>query len=213
MKEPVEPCTSMNDLDPTELDREISIEEVEAAIHLNHNHKSPGIDGIKLEEVEAAIHLNHNHKSSGIDGVKLEEVEAAIHLNHNHKSPGIDGIKPAYIKNEVCIKFIHTLCNYCFKYGKVPTAWFKAIIKPIPKSSNTATSPSEYRGISLQFFVAKTYCRILNSRLRDYLEDNEVLCDEQNGFRPYRSCQDHIFTLTSVIENRILWVKTHLHAL
>ena len=41
MKVPVEPCTSMNDLDPTELDREISIEEVEAAIHLKaHLHGS-----------------------------------------------------------------------------------------------------------------------------------------------------------------------------
>ena len=53
-------------------------------------------------------------------------------------------------------------------------------------------------------FVAKTYCRILNSRLRDYLEESGALHDEQNGFRPDRNCQDHIFTLTTIIENRLL---------
>ena len=72
------------------------------------------------------------------------------------------------------------------------------------KTSRASKLPTEYRGISLQSFVAKTYCRILNSRLRDYLEANGALCDEQNGFRPGRNCQDHIFTLTTIIENRLL---------
>ena len=127
-----------------------------------------------------------------------------MRANNNHKSPGVDGIKPAFLKNEVCIRFIHKLCNYCFKTSEVPSAWLEAIIKPIPKGSKNSTIPSEYRGISLQSFVAKTYCRMLNARLVDYLETNKVLSDEQNGFRPNRCCQDHIFTLTSIIENRFL---------
>ena len=28
--------------------------------------------------------------------------------------------------------------------------------------------------------------------------------DEQNGFRPKRSCEDHIFSLTSIIKNRVV---------
>jgi hypothetical protein len=35
------------------------------------------------------------------------------------------------------------------------------------------------------------------------LEENGALSDEQNGFRSDRNCQDHIFVLTSIIENRI----------
>lgn len=34
-----------------------------------------------------------------------------------------------------------------------------------------------------------------------YLEDNELLVDEQNGFRRHRSCLYHIFSLNSVIQN------------
>ena len=36
-----------------------------------------------------------------------------------------------------------------------------------------------------------------------YLETNNILHDEQNGFRGKRSCIDHIFTLTSVIRNKM----------
>ena len=132
--------------------------------------------------------------------ITVEEVKAAIYVNSDNKSPGVDGIKPPFIKNEACVKFIHVLCNHCFRTGTVPDAWLRAIIKPILKGSKELTVPSEYRGISLQSFEAKSYCRILNNRLREYLENNDTLSDEQNGFRPNRCCQDHILTLTSIVE-------------
>ena len=83
----------------------------------------------------------------------------------------------------------------------------KTVIKPIPKSHLDPQSTTNYRGIFLQSFVAKSYCRILNTRLRDWLESNDALSDEQNGFRVNRSCQDHIFALTSIIENRMYQKK------
>lgn len=139
--------------------------------------------------------------------ITIEEVKAAIHANNDYKSPGSDGIKPPFIKNDTCIRFIHTLCNHCLRTGTVPDTWLKAIIKPIPKGNKESTIPSEYRGIALQSFIAKSYCRILNNRLREYLENNSALSDEQNGFRPNRCCQYHILTLTSIIENRMLQKK------
>ena len=109
-----------------------------------------------------------------------------------------------FIKNEACICFLLTLFNYCFHHGVTPEAWFKTIIKPIPKSNLRSQSPADYRGISLQSFVAKTFSRLLNSRLREWLECNDTLSDEQNGFRTDRCCQYHIFALTSTIENRMV---------
>ena len=90
------------------------------------------------------------------------------------------------------------------KTGSVPDTWLKVVIKPIPKGNNQSTIPSEYRGISLQSFIAKSYCRILNNRLREYIENNSKISDEQNGFRQNGCCQDHILTLTTILENRIL---------
>jgi hypothetical protein len=43
----------------------------------------------------------------------------------------------------------------------------------------------------------------LNRRLINFLEDKKIIHDEQNGFRPGRSCVDHIFALTSIIRNKI----------
>ena len=48
----------------------------------------------------------------------------------------------------------------------------------------------------------KVFCSILNNRLCDYLESNDLLAEEQNGFHKGRSCQDHIFTLNTVLDGR-----------
>ena len=50
--------------------------------------------------------------------------------------------------------------------------------------------------------VAKTYSTIINQRLQEYLENNNILEDEQNGFRAARSCIDHIFILCTILRNR-----------
>ena len=52
------------------------------------------------------------------------------------------------------------------------------------------------------FCVAKIYSGILNKRLQKYLETNNILAEEQNGFRVGRSCIDHIFVMCTILRNR-----------
>lgn len=61
-----------------------------------------------------------------------------------------------------------------------------------------------YRGITLVSVPSKIYCQchVLNSRLNEWMEANKILCDEQNGFREKRSCEEHIHTLHTVINDR-----------
>ena len=82
--------------------------------------------------------------------------------------------------------------------------WNKSVIKPIPKTSWESKNPNDFRGISLQSVIMTTYCRILNSRFSDWIELNSILSEEQNGFRPGRCCLDHIFTSSSIVENRMI---------
>ena len=51
--------------------------------------------------------------------------------------------------------------------------------------------------------VAKIYTSILNTRLQRFLELNDLLVEEQNGFRAARSCLDHILVLCTILRNRI----------
>ncbi len=85
----------------------------------------------------------------------------------------------------------------------MPQCLGQAIIKPIPKSkSNDHRVPLNYRGIDLLSCIYKAYSTVINKRLLTYLECNNLLCDEQNGFRSNRSCLEHIYSLYSIVRNR-----------
>jgi hypothetical protein len=56
--------------------------------------------------------------------------------------------------------------------------------------------------ITLEPCAYKLYCSVLNNRLIEWLDEREVIKDEQNGFIKGRSTIDHISTLTSIIETR-----------
>ena len=44
--------------------------------------------------------------------------------------------------------------------------------------------------------------RVINARLADHCESEDLLVDEQAGFRPRRSCADQLFILTEVLAER-----------
>ena len=116
------------------------------------------------------------------------EVNAAV-MSAENKAAGADNLKPAFLKQDDCIRFLHQLFQFCFKNSIIPTPWNKGIIQPIPKGSTG--SQQDYRGICLQSVVLKGYSKILNQRLNCWLEDNNLLADERNGFRKGRCTQDH----------------------
>ena len=96
-------------------------------------------------------------------------------------------------------------------YPIIPSDWRRAIVCPIFKDANSDPRiPLNYPGISLLSTIYKIYSSVLNNRVVSYLEDNNVLVDEQHEFRRDRSCTDHVFTLNSIIQNR---KKLSLHSL
>lgn len=48
----------------------------------------------------------------------------------------------------------------------------------------------------------KIYCTILNNRSSKWAESNNILSDDQNGFRKGRSTTDHVSFLTNIVETR-----------
>ena len=108
------------------------------------------------------------------DEIALLEVKQALNHMNSNKAPGVDEIKASFLKNEICLKFLHTFYNSCLRIGKIPMQWLKSIIKPIPKPGGDPLNPSDYRGISLQSVIMKVFCSILNARLGEYLEDNQT---------------------------------------
>ena len=140
---------------------------------------------------------------SGLDDpISIDEIELVIKHFSNQKTAGPDDIQASFIKNSQCINFLCIFFSKCFSSGLIPSALLKSIIHPIEKSGADSLNPSDYRGISLQSVVMKVFCAVLNNRLSDYLETNNLLVEEQNGFRQDRSCQDHLFTVYNLVESR-----------
>ena len=103
---------------------------------------------------------------------------------------------------------LHKFFNLCFESGVSPLDWDLSDIKPIPKKDKDPRDPLQNRCITIMCCVAKVYSKILNKRIQTYLEKNNILVDEQNGFKACRSCIDHIFVLCTVVRNRKLQGKS-----
>ncbi len=136
--------------------------------------------------------------------ISMEEVEKVVSHAKNGKAVGTDNVPNEILKCKSVIGALHALFQLCFDSSRIPTVWTQSIISPIPKNrTSDPRVPLNYRGISLLSCIYKLYSAILNTRLMKHFDENNTLHDEQNGFRGGRSCQDHIFTLTSLIKNRL----------
>ena len=123
---------------------------------------------------------------------------------------GINKIGVDYTKNEPSMCFLFHLFTTCFERGIVPDAWRKVLITPLAENkSGDLGDPGNYRGISLQSVILKVLCTILNNRLASWLESNNIIAKEQNGFRPGRSCMDHIFTFEGMVSFDNVYLGIH----
>ena len=138
--------------------------------------------------------------------ISIMEVRKAIFSAKRKKAFGIDGIPCDVLRNDTSVSFLQILFNVCFDSGFTPPEWGRGIINPIPKSSTSdPRDPLSYRGITLApaIHVYKLYCSILYERLSYWVNSNNVLVDEQNGFRKGRSTVDHICSMTNLLETRL----------
>ena len=125
-----------------------------------------------------------------------EEVCQIIFKAKQGKAPRVDGLISDIYRNEASVTLLTELFNKCMSDNVIPNVWRLGIISPIPKSSSSDQGvPLNYRGISLLPVTAKLFTALISKCLSKYLEDNQLLADEQNGFRPNRSALDHIFSL------------------
>ena len=91
------------------------------------------------------------------------------------------------------------LFNIILSSGIYPTEWVQGLIFPIYKTGDPL-NPSNYRGIAITSCLSKLFNSILNARLEKYILKNELIRNEQIGFKTGCQTSDHIFKLKTIID-------------
>ena len=84
------------------------------------------------------------------------------------------------------------LCNRSWSHAECPSQWRTATIVPLLKSGKPPEEIGSYRPVSLTSCVAKCCERLVQARLRFWLETNSKLNPAQAGFRANRSTEEHV---------------------
>ena len=90
------------------------------------------------------------------------------------------------------IDILTAICNKIWKTGEWPTTWAQSLVITLPKKGNLQLCQN-YRTISLFSHPSKVMLKIILNRLQPQAE--EIIAEEQTGFRAGRSTTEQIFDL------------------
>ncbi|KAL9977741.1 hypothetical protein ACROYT_G015180 [Oculina patagonica] len=156
---------------------------------------------IPLPEIDQAPEVITNIDTGDIS---IAEIKRAVHRLKNGKSPGMDAISAEMLKcsENDAVKQLHLLFNSIWKVQCVPEDWKKSLIVKVPKKGDL-TQCDNYRGISLLSVPSKIFCRILIDRVKRGVD--EMIRQEQAGFRSGRGTSEQIFALRNILEQCQEW--------
>ena len=131
-----------------------------------------------------------------------EEVEAAVKALKMGKSAGVDNIPAELVQagGETMVDILTTICNKFWKTGEWPTTWTQSLIITLPKKGNLQLCHNN-RTISLINHPSKVMLKIILNRLQPQAE--EIIAEEQAGFRAGRSTTEQIFNLRILGEKHL----------
>ena len=141
---------------------------------------SPIIKPIHYITLKAEIHKIKSaaHGPSGLNGKILKQL--------NHKT----------------ILHLTRLYNAFLSNGYFPITLKTGNTYLIPKPQRDHTQTKNYSPITLLKPLANVFEKIMNKRIRSYLENTQQLHEHQYGFRQHRSIQDIIFYTATFLEQR-----------
>ena len=139
----------------------------------------------------------------------VSEVLEILENLDSSKSPGPDELLPVFLK--VCCKELApVLCdifNMFIQKGQCPASWKDANVVPIYKGSGKPKDDvGSYRPVSLTSVLCKVLEKLISVRMMDYINENNILSDDQFGFRRGRNCEQMLskffHVLSKSLDNR-----------
>lgn len=129
------------------------------------------------------------------------EVLTIIYKLRNNKAPGCDNISNVLLKNlsRKAICFLTKIFNSMILHNYFPHAWKKSKIILFPKPGKDPIFPQNHRPISLLSSLSKVFEKILLSRVQDFMTSENIIINEQFGFRKDHSTNHQLLRLSEKI--------------
>lgn len=135
-----------------------------------------------------------------------DETEVSLFINQLKKdsSPGPDKIGAKLLKKiqKFIVAPLTYIINLSIETGVFPEQWKVAAVSPIHKGG-PPDKPENYRPIALLSILSKILEKVVNTRLVNFLEKNNIISERQFGFRKGKSTEDAALLLTKSIANCI----------
>lgn len=132
------------------------------------------------------------------------EIKAAIKQLKNRKAAGTDNISAEMFKVDIALssEILEPIINEAWQSEVIPNKWTEGLIIKLPKKGDHSVCDN-WRGITLLNTISKIISIIIQKRISSVLEP--TIRNEQAGFRPGRSCVDHINSLRIIAEQSAEW--------
>jgi Reverse transcriptase (RNA-dependent DNA polymerase)/Endonuclease-reverse transcriptase len=157
----------------------------------------------KIEEVEEQVDdFITNHVSlDDFFQTSSAELQRVISKLKSKKAPGLDGIPNAALKelSKKSVALLANVFNAVLRLGYFPKVYRESKIVLFAKPGKDPQFPQNYRPISLLSGVSKILERIILSRIELFLDSNDILMDEQFGFRKRHSSNHQVLRITEHI--------------
>jgi hypothetical protein len=174
---------------------ELSKDNLEAAKALNEAFQSVFVRETQKENVTVEDEVASNNYKDTEEEITVKEIRDVLKKLIAGKAFGPDMISTEMIKlcEDDLIKPISIIFNKSWKEGSIPEIWRCANVLPIFKKG-TKEDPLNFRPVSLTCVLCKLMETIIKNRLMIDLDKEEILIEEQHGFRSNHS------TTTNLLE-------------
>jgi len=192
-------------------DIEFETEAIGEAVRESFKERLKGEDEPQKLNVDGA-EIAGEHDEEMKREVTEVEMMAALKEMKNGRAADDEGIRVEMLKfaGPTVREQIRRWVNGVIETGRVPEIVKGSVVKLIYKR-NDNLEPSNFRPISISPILLKLTTKIMNKRTIKILERENLLAEEQYGFRPSRSTIDAIFIVSSAMEKaRIENIDLHV---